>query len=161
MNFAVLNLPNWVSLSRLVAVPVIWVGIDHNYPELATVVFLIACATDWLDGYLARKLDMVTELGKVLDPLIDKLLVLAPLLALIELNIIPAWGVYLIMARELVVTAWRGNSQTGANFWGKAKTVIQMITIVALLLNWQYAVYLFWVTVVITIWSGITYFLPA
>jgi len=101
---------------------------------LSLIIFLIAASTDWLDGYLARKFNQITELGKFLDPLVDKLLVLAPLLALIEMDLIAAWGVFLILARELAIAGWRinpnltGNSDIkGANWWGKSKTVSQII----------------------------------
>jgi CDP-diacylglycerol--glycerol-3-phosphate 3-phosphatidyltransferase len=161
MNTAALNLPNWVSLSRLIFVPILWVTISHDRQWYALIAFGLACATDWLDGYLARKLDMITDLGKALDPLIDKLLILAPLMAMVEMGRLPAWGVYAIVGRELVVTAWRGSSHGSANNWGKLKTVCQMATVALLILHWEYANYFFWGTITITIWSGITYFLPA
>ena len=97
-----MNLPNWVTLSRLLGLPVILYCLQDPTAEtrwLSLAIFLVAAMTDWLDGYLARKLNQVTELGKFLDPLVDKLLVLAPLLALIELKQLPAWGVFLILAR--------------------------------------------------------------
>jgi len=133
-------------------------------------IFLIAAGTDWLDGYLARKLDQVTDLGKFLDPLVDKLLVLAPLLALIELGQVPAWGVFLILARELAIAGWRVNPNltqeiSGANIWGKLKTVTQ-ITAIALLIAplsqvWDMpSLFLFWLSVALTLVSGGIYLLP-
>jgi CDP-diacylglycerol--glycerol-3-phosphate 3-phosphatidyltransferase len=135
-------------------------------------IFLIAAGTDWLDGYLARKLNQITELGKFLDPLVDKLLVLAPLLALIEMGLIPAWGVFLILARELAIAGWRvnpnltGNSEIkGANWWGKAKTVSQIIAIALLIapLSSEYnftAQIAFWLSVTLTLISGVIYVTP-
>jgi len=169
-----MNLPTWITLSRLLGVPVILLLLLAPTPMrawLATGVFLLAASTDWVDGYLARRLDQVTEVGKFLDPLVDKLLVLAPLLALIELGEIPAWGVFLILARELAIAGWRVNptfqSQAvpGANLWGKAKTVLQIAAVACLLAPlsapWQsIGLGLFWVAVVSTWGSGIMYLWP-
>lgn len=135
-------------------------------------IFLVAAMTDWLDGYLARKLNQVTELGKFLDPLVDKLLVLAPLLALIELDQVPAWGVFLILARELSVAGWRVNptltGETGvmaANSWGKLKTVSQIVAVALLIAPIKDLAYpslcAFWISVVLTLISGAIYFLPS
>ena len=102
-----MTLANWVTFSRLLALPVLLYCLQNPTVEtrwFSLAIFLVAAATDWLDGYLARKLNSVTELGKFLDPLVDKLLVLAPMLALIELGQVPAWGVFLILARELTVS---------------------------------------------------------
>jgi len=130
-------------------------------------IFLVAAATDWLDGYLARKLNQITDLGKFLDPLVDKLLVLAPLLALIGLNQVPAWGVFLILGREIAIAGWRVNQTTitGANIWGKLKTVSQILAIALLIAplpdSWQiYSLVAFWVSVVLTLISGAIYVLP-
>jgi len=155
-----LNLANWITLSRLLAVPLIFVAIAQEWQLCALISFAIACVTDWLDGYVARKYDLITDLGKALDPLVDKLLILAPLLALVELGQVPAWAVYVIVARELLVTAWRGSSQKGANIWGKAKTLSQMLAVGALLLQWEYAIYSLYVAVALTLWSGLSYVLP-
>ncbi|MEY3222105.1 MAG: CDP-diacylglycerol--glycerol-3-phosphate 3-phosphatidyltransferase, partial [Cyanobacteriota bacterium] len=130
-------------------------------------IFLIAALTDWLDGYLARKLNQISELGKFLDPLVDKLLVLAPLLVLVELGKIPAWAVFVILARELAIAGWRVNQTTisGANIWGKLKTVSQIIAISLLIAplssTWQTPVLIaFWVSVILTVVSGIIYLIP-
>ncbi|MEM9004973.1 MAG: CDP-diacylglycerol--glycerol-3-phosphate 3-phosphatidyltransferase [Cyanobacteria bacterium P01_F01_bin.86] len=170
-----MNLPTWITVSRLLGVPIVLTLLANPTPARAWVavgVFLIAAGTDWVDGYLARRLDQVTELGKFLDPLVDKLLVLAPLLALIDLGKVPAWGVFLILARELTIAGWRVNptfqsqSVPGANFWGKAKTVVQIGAIACLIapLNnvWQpITLALFWLAVVLTCASGIMYLLPS
>lgn len=164
-------MPTWVTLSRLLGVPLLLYGLYQ--PTIASrwaslVIFLIAAGTDWLDGYLARKLNQVSELGKFLDPLVDKLLVLAPLLALIELGQVPAWGVFVILARELAIAGWRVNQVviTGANLWGKLKTVTQIVAI-ALLIAPLPAIWsvprlgVFWVAVGLTVISGVIYLLPA
>ena len=165
-----MTIPTWITLSRLLGLPFLLYGL--HYPSTSSrwvclVIFLIAAGTDWLDGYLARKLNQVTDLGKFLDPLVDKLLVLGALLALIELNQIPAWGVFLILARELAIAGWRVNQTkiSGANIWGKLKTVSQILAIALLIAplptTWQlYAVIAFWISVVFTLISGIIYVLP-
>ncbi|MFZ4639409.1 MAG: CDP-diacylglycerol--glycerol-3-phosphate 3-phosphatidyltransferase [Nodosilinea sp.] len=169
-----MNLPTWITLSRLLGVPLLLVLLAHpTQPQrwLAVGVFLLAASTDWLDGYLARRLNQVTELGKFLDPLVDKLLVIAPLLMLVELGQVAAWGVFLIIARELIIAGWRVNPSLqgagvpGANLWGKAKTVVQ-ITAIALLLAPHPTTLdlpaqgLFWLAVSLTLWSGLVYLRP-
>lgn len=167
-----LTLPNWVTLSRLLALPVLLYCLQNPTSEsrwLSLVVFLVAAATDWLDGYLARKLNQITELGKFLDPLVDKLLILAPLLALVELRKVPAWGVFLVLARELCVAAWRVTpsltgkaSVVGANLWGKLKTVSQIVAVALLIAplpeTWSIpSLIAFWLSVTLTLISGAIY----
>ncbi len=177
-HFIPMNLPNSITISRLLGLPVIvyclydpsvtirWLGLG---------VFLVAALTDWLDGYLARKLDLVTDLGKFLDPLVDKLLVLIPLLVLIDLHLVPAVGVCLILVRELTIAGWRvGQVQiSGANIWGKLKTTSQIVAIAMLMAplsitsdNWQidnwhlYGLVAFWISVSLTLISGALYLVP-
>ncbi len=166
-----MNLPNWITLSRLLGLPLIvyclysertsdrWIGFG---------IFIVAAATDWLDGYLARKLNQVTDLGKFLDPLVDKLLVLIPLLVAIDLHLVSAVGVCLILTRELTIAGWRvGQAQiSGANIWGKLKTIGQIVAIAMLIAplsiaNWQqYSSIAFWIAVALTLISGLIYLLP-
>lgn len=165
-----MNLPNWVTVSRLLGIPILFFTLHHPTDEqrwLSLGIFLVVAGTDWLDGYLARRLDQVTELGKFLDPLVDKLLVLAPLMMLIEESRLPAWGVFLILARELTIAGWRVNQPTvsGANLWGKAKTVSQIGAIALLIAplpdDWQIlALTFFWIAVALTLLSGLIYLLP-
>lgn len=167
-----MNLPTWITVSRLLAVPILLYGLHQPTPSLrwgVLLAFLLAAGTDWLDGYLARKLNQVTELGKFLDPLVDKLLVLAPLLSLVELGQVPAWGVFIILARELTIAGWRVSPTlrntteiTGANLWGKLKTVSQIAAIALLIAPlppmWQrIGVITFWISVGLTIASGAIY----
>jgi len=159
-----MNLANWITVSRLFALPFLLYGL--SYPSLESrwfcvFLFLVAAGTDWLDGYVARKLNQVTELGKFLDPLVDKLLVLAPLLMLIQMGSIPAWAVFLILARELTIAGWRINQVTvpGANLWGKLKTVSQIGAIALLIAplpaSWQPSILVvFGGSVVLTLVSG-------
>ncbi len=166
-----MNLPNAITFSRLLGIPFILYGLHEPTDRLRWItlaIFIIVAATDFLDGYLARKLDLVTDLGKFLDPLVDKLLVLAPLLALIELGQIPAWGVFLIVGRELTIAGWRVNqtSISGANIWGKLKTISQMVAISLLIAplppEWDLlSIIAFWLAVVLTVISGIIYLIPA
>ena len=165
-----MTLPNWITFSRLLGLPFILYGLQNPTPQarwICLIIFLVAAGTDWLDGYLARKLNQVSDLGKFLDPLVDKLLVLAPLLALIELGEIPAWGVFLILARELAIAGWRVSKPTitGANIWGKLKTVSQIIAIALLIAPlsqvWQLpSLIAFWVCVSLTLISGAIYLFP-
>ncbi|MBD1905619.1 CDP-diacylglycerol--glycerol-3-phosphate 3-phosphatidyltransferase [Funiculus sociatus GB2-A5] len=165
-----MNLPNWITLSRLLSLPFLLYLLQNPTTEtrwISLAIFLVAAATDWLDGYLARKLNQITDLGKFLDPLVDKLLVLAPLLALIGLNQVPAWGVFLILGREIAIAGWRVNQTTitGANIWGKLKTVSQILAIALLIAplpdSWQiYSLVAFWVSVVLTLISGAIYVSP-
>lgn len=167
-----MTLPNLVTLSRLLALPVLFYYLQNPTTMdrwLSVVVFLLAAMTDWLDGYLARKLNSVTDLGKFLDPLVDKLLVMGPLVALIELKQLPAWGVFLILARELSVAGWRVTPSltgttaiVGANIWGKLKTVSQIVAIALLIAPipaWRVcSLIAFWIAVALTLISGAIYF---
>ena len=170
LSLLFMTLPNWITFSRLLGIPFLLYGLHNPTPEarwICLAIFLVASLTDWLDGYLARKLNQITDLGKFLDPLVDKLLVLAPLLALIELEIVPAWGVFIILARELTIAGWRV-SQTkipSANIWGKLKTVSQIVAIALLIAPlpevWKIpSLVVFWVCVALTLISGAIYLLP-
>ena len=160
-----MNLPTWITVSRLLGVPIILVGLTLDTPTWRWVslgVFLVAAGTDWLDGYLARKLDQVTELGKLLDPLVDKLLMLAPLLCLVQVGQVPAWGVFLIVGRELGISGWRAQLRrvSGANIWGKVKTVVQIVAIALLIGRLPGGLVAFWLAVALTLWSGWLYVRP-
>lgn len=159
-----MTLPNWITVSRLLGVPLLLYTL-HQPTELlrwiSLGIFLVAAGTDWLDGYLARRLNQISEMGKFLDPLVDKLLILAPLLALVELGEVPAWGVFLILARELTIAGWRVNQAqvSGANLWGKLKTVTQIVAIALLItplpLVWHpLSMGVFWLAVLLTWISG-------
>ncbi|NES23591.1 MAG: CDP-diacylglycerol--glycerol-3-phosphate 3-phosphatidyltransferase [Symploca sp. SIO3E6] len=170
-----MNLPNWITFSRLLGLPLLLYGLQNPTEQgrwICLVIFLVAAGTDWLDGYLARKLNQITDLGKFLDPLVDKFLVLGPLLALIQLGQVPAWGVFLILARELAIAGWRvdpnlsGSSTiSGANIWGKLKTVSQIVAIALLIAptpkSWEvFSMTAFWVSVALTLISGAIYLWP-
>jgi CDP-diacylglycerol---glycerol-3-phosphate 3-phosphatidyltransferase len=170
-----MNLPTWITLSRLLGLPFILYLLHYPTTDnrwLCVGIFVVAAGTDWVDGYLARKLNQETELGKFLDPLVDKLLVLGTFLALIELQLVPAWGVFIILARELAIAGWRVNPKltgnaniSGANIWGKLKTVMQIVAIAFLIAPlsalWDTTSnVLFWLAVALSLISGWIYILP-
>jgi CDP-diacylglycerol--glycerol-3-phosphate 3-phosphatidyltransferase len=169
-----MNIPNSISIIRIIlVVPLIYLLYQPNinYQWWALSIFIIAAVTDWLDGYLARKLNQITAFGKFLDPLTDKILVIAPLLVLIERQQIPAWAVLLIIVREIVIAGWRINPElnkqkeiSGANIWGKLKTVTQIIAITCLIIPLpsfeQFGLISFWCAVILTLISGLIYLLP-
>lgn len=138
-----MNIPNQLSLLRIALVPVfmIFLGMEGDTNRLiALAIFIVASLTDALDGHIARKYNLITKMGKLLDPLADKVLVTAALVGLVALGKIPAWIVVLILAREFIVSIFRALAASdgiviAASIWGKFKTISQMIAIVLLLLN--------------------------
>jgi CDP-diacylglycerol--glycerol-3-phosphate 3-phosphatidyltransferase len=144
----VTDLPNVITLIRIGLIPLVLVCIDNYSPRLsavAAVVFLVAALTDALDGYLARRLGLVTVLGKFLDPLADKLIVLSTLVFLVARDRAPAWLVVVLMARELAVTGLRAiASQQGyviaAGAGGKTKTALQLVGITFLLVHFPHEI---------------------
>jgi CDP-diacylglycerol--glycerol-3-phosphate 3-phosphatidyltransferase len=135
-----MNLPNKITVFRMVLVPffLLLVAIDaipFNI-TIATVIFIIASITDHIDGHLARKYNLVTDFGKLMDPLADKILVTSALIALVEFGEVSTWMVVVIIAREFAVSGLRsiaaGDGKViAASFWGKVKTTTQMIAIIA------------------------------
>ncbi|CEP68706.1 CDP-diacylglycerol--glycerol-3-phosphate 3-phosphatidyltransferase [Moorella glycerini] len=131
---------------------------------LAAALFLLAAATDGLDGYLARSRDEVTRLGQLLDPLVDKLLITTALILLVQLHLVPAWVVILIVGREFLISGLRQVAAgegliLAASSWGKVKTLTQVIAIVALLVEVPQAVLLLYVALVLTMVSALHYLL--
>jgi CDP-diacylglycerol---glycerol-3-phosphate 3-phosphatidyltransferase len=174
------NLPNAISLFRVAMVPVFMVFLLADVPGryvVALCVFVVAAASDWLDGYLARKRGQTSVLGAFLDPLADKLLVTAALVSLVQLGELMAWAAMVVIARELAVTGLRMVAAArgvviSASGWGKIKTASQMAVIVALIVErwlsarWMwlgYGVrwYLVIAMLVITVVSGVVYFARA
>ncbi|MBO0706013.1 MAG: CDP-diacylglycerol--glycerol-3-phosphate 3-phosphatidyltransferase, partial [Candidatus Dormibacteraeota bacterium] len=142
-----MNLPNALTASRLVAIPVLLVLLAVPFPwhdQIAAAVFLAASATDTLDGNLARRRGQVTELGKFLDPLADKLFVLSVLIALVQEAVLPAWVVVVIFSRELLITVLRSlradRGVVAATPFGKTKTALQVLAVVLLILLQPYPV---------------------
>ncbi|HMD51867.1 MAG TPA: CDP-diacylglycerol--glycerol-3-phosphate 3-phosphatidyltransferase [Solirubrobacteraceae bacterium] len=163
------NLPNLLTVLRIMLVPVLVVALLGNTPEgdvLAAVVFALASLTDFVDGYLARSRDSVTTFGKLMDPLADKLLIIAALISLVSLHRLPAWIAMVIITRELAVTVLRmGATQAGvvmaASTFGKAKTCLQIAAILAVIAfpgEPAWVTGLLYVTVAVTVLSGLDYF---
>ena len=168
-----MTLPNILTCVRVLLIPVFMVlAYQNNMPcdIAALIVYVVACLTDYVDGYLARKNNQVTNFGKFMDPVADKLLVMAALLIFIEDGTIPAWAVAIILGREFIVSALRMVAASeglviAANMWGKAKTMITMITLIFLLCPIgpvmlgpvSLQTIMIWITVVITAISGVTY----
>ena len=164
-----LNLPNMLTVLRIMLVPVLVVALLGNTPEgdvLAAIVFALASLTDFVDGYLARSRQSVTTFGKLMDPLADKLLIVAALVALVSLNRLEAWVAMVIITRELAVTVLRlGATQAGvvmaASMWGKLKTCMQIALILALIAVHGQPLWvslLLYATVLVTIASGLDFF---
>ncbi len=137
-----MNTPNKLTLLRVILIPFFVVCMLADFGAwtkwAALVLFVVASMTDWLDGYLARKYHLVTNFGKFMDPLADKLLVCSAMICLIELGKIPSWVVIIIIGREFVISGFRliasdNGIVIAANYWGKFKTVCQMIMIIVLI----------------------------
>ncbi|MCM3637811.1 CDP-diacylglycerol--glycerol-3-phosphate 3-phosphatidyltransferase [Sporosarcina luteola] len=181
-----MNLPNKITVSRIVLIPIfiIFMVVDFGLGSFAiggtilsveqligALLFIIAAATDWFDGHLARKHNLVTNMGKFLDPLADKLLVSAALIILVELGSAASWIVIIIISREFAVTGLRlilagGGEVVAANQLGKIKTATQLVAIASLLLNniffeainFPFGSIMLYIALFFTIWSGADYF---
>ncbi len=165
-----LNLPNFLTLLRIMLVPVLVAALlaaDQGAGDvLAAVVFAVASFTDAIDGWLARRREAITNFGKLMDPVADKLLIIAALLSLVALDRVAAWVAMVIIAREFTVTVARLAARTEgvvipANWWGKAKTAVQVVTIFLLILvdpSPAWVDGLVYVMVAVTVISGIDYF---
>jgi CDP-diacylglycerol--glycerol-3-phosphate 3-phosphatidyltransferase len=141
-----LNLPNLLTFGRIAVIPVVILLIDRGTPEdclWAALVYSAAALTDLIDGWLARRMRIVSVLGKFLDPLADKLLVMASLIYMVPMGRIPEWAVALLLAREIAVTGLRGIASSegvviAAGDEGKTKTALQMVGILCLILGYPY-----------------------
>lgn len=169
-----LNLPNALASLRILIAPfMFWIilnpalftdngfHITWNY-YFASLLFVIASATDFFDGYIAREWKQSTMLGAILDPLADKMLTLAAFLGLMMIGEASAWAIYIIIVRELFITGIRTVAvseglNVQASMAGKIKTVLQMIAIGFLLMHWPFASELLWLAVAITVYSGLEY----
>lgn len=181
-----MNIPNKITVSRIFLIPIFLIVIlfDFNWGTMnfigaempvnhfvAALVFIIASCTDWVDGYYARKYNLVTNLGKFLDPLADKLLVAAAFIVLVDLGMAPSWIIIIILSREFAVTGLRAilageGEVVAASQLGKVKTWAQIVAISSLLLhntiftlfNIPFDMIALYVALIFTIWSGWEYF---
>jgi len=171
----ILNLPNILALLRIALAPLLLYilliaqtsSIENAihigwYYYLAAFIFVIASITDFFDGYIARELDQKTKLGAILDPLADKMLMLAAFIGLASTGMASVWAIYIIIVRELFITGLRTaivaeGLEVAASWSGKIKTVIQMIAVGFLLMQWSGADTLLWLAVAFTLYSGYQY----
>jgi CDP-diacylglycerol--glycerol-3-phosphate 3-phosphatidyltransferase len=177
------NIPNILTLMRIAAIPLMVLLLLKGERESsfwAAALFSAASFTDWLDGFLARRMGIVTVFGKFLDPIADKLIVMAALIMIIPLDRVPAWMVLVILGREIIITGLRGIASSegiviAASDLGKYKTIFQIVAIIALLLHYDYrwffsvdhpllavnmhnvGMFYLWIAFVITVWSGMDY----
>ena len=168
------NVPNTLAFIRLLLAPVMFFLLVNRDSQLlaeihyswldyiAAFIFVLASATDFFDGYIARTFNQITTLGKILDPLADKMLTLAGFLGLMMLDRASEWAIFLIITRELFITGLRVSSVSkgldiAASWTGKVKTVVQMIAIGFLLMEWPGAELLLWSAVALTLYSGYEY----
>ncbi|MDR0815989.1 MAG: CDP-diacylglycerol--glycerol-3-phosphate 3-phosphatidyltransferase [Desulfovibrio sp.] len=168
-----LNLANKITLLRILMTPLVVILLYFEGPVfcvLAAIAFIFASITDWVDGYIARRENMVTCMGKFLDPLADKVLICSVLIMFVKLAWVPTWVVIVIVCRELVVTGLRAMAKDAdiylaADKFGKAKTVLQIIAVVPLILHypimgvklWPMGEVLLYAALVMTIISGANY----
>jgi len=179
----ILNAPNILTMLRIAAIPLLCLLLlspDRRPCFWAAALFAAASFTDWLDGYLARRMGIVTVFGKFLDPIADKLIVMAALIMILPFNRVPAWMVLVILGREIIITGLRGIASSegiviAASKLGKYKTIFQLVAIIGLLLHFDYhwffgidhpllvvnmhnvGMFYIWIATVLTIWSGFDY----
>ncbi len=171
-----MNLPNKLTVARVIAVPFFILAFMTNHFFIAFVIFILASLTDMLDGKIARKYNLVTNFGKIMDPLADKILVYSAFCLLITTGAVPAWMLIIILAREFTISGMRMVAAAegiviAAGLTGKIKTVLQMIAVPLLLLvetisnekllgHFELLANIFlWASLIMTVWSGIEYVL--
>lgn len=181
-----MNIPNQITISRILLIPVfmVFMLVDFDWGTITLfgatmpvnhfiggLIFIFASLTDWVDGFYARKYNLVTTFGKFLDPLADKLLVSAALIVLVEMGFAPSWVVILIISREFAVTGLRlvlagGGEVVAAGGLGKIKTTAQILAIASLLLyntifvliGVPFGEIMLYIALIFTLWSGWDYF---
>ena len=167
-----MNLPNKLTILRVIMIPFFVAVLMYQQGEIQTlrwvaaVIFVVASLTDWFDGYLARKNNLVTNFGKFMDPLADKLLVCSALICLVGLDQLPAWLVIIIVSREFIISGFRlvaaeQGLVIAASYWGKFKTTFQMVSIIMLIVNIP-ALHVFtwiltWIALALTVISLVDY----
>ena len=170
-----MNLPNKLTLMRVIMVPFLvlflltgWGGEANRY--ICFAIFAVASITDWFDGKIARKYNLITDFGKFMDPLAGKLLVCSAMICMIDLGRLPSWFVVIVIAREFIISGFRliaaeKGVVIAANYWGKFKTASSMIMIILLILDIQVPAVqvvtqvFVWVSLALTVISLVTYIL--
>jgi len=165
-----MNLPNKLTVARVIAVPFFIIAYVFGYDLIAFIIFVAASLTDMLDGQIARKYGLVTNFGKIMDPLADKILVYSAFCCMVEIGLVPAWMLIIILAREFIVAGMRTVAASegivvAAGTSGKIKTVLQMIAVPLLLLigvldfEWVniLAMVFLWASLIMTVVSGAEY----
>jgi len=167
-----MNLPNKLTILRVIMIPffvfalMVEGGSNPIYRYIAAAIFIAASLTDLLDGNIARKYNLVTNFGKFMDPLADKLLVCSALICMIELGQLPAWMVLIIIAREFIISGFRlvasdNGVVIAASYWGKWKTTFQMISVVLLIFNFEALTLItkisVWISLALTVISLVDY----
>lgn len=173
-NPPILNISNTLTFLRILSIPFVLIPLQYRTPTssfLAAVLFAAAFITDWLDGYIARKKNLVTKFGKILDPLADKLLIGCSLIMLIDMDRVEVWMGILIIGREIAVTWLRSmlavkGTILSSSWWGKYKTLFQSLALIPLMIHYTYwgidfhfwGMALLWIALFLTVWSGWLYF---
>ena len=167
-----MNLPNKLTVLRVCMVPVfvflmLWDGLGAAGKYAAAAIFILDSATDYLDGYLARKNNLVTDFGKFMDPIADKLLVCSAMICLAEKDALAAWIVIIIIGREFIISGFRlvasdKGTVIAASYWGKFKTVFQMVMVILLILDLggifdTIAQIVTWIALILTVVSLVDY----
>ncbi|MBN2285302.1 MAG: CDP-diacylglycerol--glycerol-3-phosphate 3-phosphatidyltransferase [Tissierellales bacterium] len=169
-----MNLPNQLTILRIMMIPLFMFFILNQSigfsEEAALLVYVMASLTDTLDGYIARKYNLITDFGKFMDPLADKLLVISSLVCFVQLELLNSWVAMIIISRELIITGFRTLAASkgvtlSANIWGKLKTIFQMVTIIMILVVNTgiiseidfFVSIMIWMTVLLTLLSGTIY----
>lgn len=168
-----MNLPNKLTVLRVILVPFFvffllgadWIG--SFSPYIALIIFIVASLTDMLDGKIARKYNLITNFGKFMDPLADKLLVCSALICFVDMHRMPTWVVLIIIAREFIISGFRlvasdNGIVIAASYWGKFKTTFQMLMIIVMIMNLGGAfdmvgTVLMWIALALTIISLVDY----
>lgn len=179
----ILNTPNILTMLRIAAIPLmaaLLMSPSQDAGFWAAAIFALASITDWLDGYIARRMGIVTVFGKFLDPIADKLIVMAAMIMILPFGRVPAWMVLVILGREIIITGLRGIASSEgiviqASDLGKHKTIFQIVAILGLLLHYDYnwlfgiqhhllrvnmhnvGMFYLWIATVLTVWSGVDY----
>lgn len=179
----IMNLPNILTMMRIAIIPLLAVLLmspSRTAGFWAAALFAVASITDWLDGYLARRMGIVTIFGKFLDPIADKLIVMAALIMILPFSRVPAWMVLVILGREIIITGLRGIASSEgiviqASDLGKYKTIFQIVAIIGLILHYNYdwffgishilltvnmhnvGMFFLWIATILTVWSGVDY----